>query len=104
MTHNPEKNAPVKINIERIKQGLSSRQMSKIKYECDLLRKDVQELLYVAPHLFTEGTTAANTTVIEEEKKPEVSEEKSGFKPSVESQNPYGGLYSDYDNYDILGD
>lgn len=104
MTFNPEKNAPIKINLERIKLGLSQEQLQKIKYECDLLRKDIQELLYIAPHLFTEGVTAANTVVIKEKKKPEVVEETlEGFKPSEESQNPYGGYYPDYNSYDDMG-
>lgn len=44
---------------------LSKKQMSKIEYECNLLRITIQQLYVVAPHLFHEGITAANTVVSE---------------------------------------
>lgn len=92
MTFNPEKNAPSKIDMARLKEGLSTNQMAKIKYECNLLGKDVQELLYLAPHLFTEGRTSAHTKVIEEVKvEEEVVEEEA-----AEIKETYGNVYSDY--------
>jgi hypothetical protein len=59
-----ERYSPQKIDIKRIQSGLSVHQMTKIEYECDLLRMDVQKLLYVAPFLFCEGITASNTEVV----------------------------------------
>lgn len=44
---------------------LSKKQMNKITYEAMLLKMSVQQLYIVAPHLFHEGVTAANTVVSE---------------------------------------
>lgn len=58
--------APQKIDIQKIQQGLSKKQMSKIQYECDLLRVDPQKLMYIAPHLFNEGITSSNKEYVNE--------------------------------------
>lgn len=62
---------------------LSQKQMDRIQYEAMLLKRSVQELYVIAPFLFHEGITAANTvakevepivTVTQEDTEP-VSEE-----------------------------
>lgn len=59
---------------------LSEKQLSRIKYECNLLRMTVSELYIVAPHLFHEGVTAANTVVENfEELKEKAKEVLSNF-------------------------
>ena len=93
MTHDPEKNAPVKLNISRIQQGLSKKQMTKIEYECDLLRVDVQKLVYMAPHLFNEGVTAANTVVI-----PSPTEPIKEIEKITEEETSINNIY-DYEGY-----
>lgn len=42
---------------------LSKKQLDKIKYESMLLRVSPESLYVIAPHLFHEGITAANTEV-----------------------------------------
>jgi hypothetical protein len=44
---------------------LSQKQQSRIEYECNLLRVNAEQLYYIAPHLFHEGVTAANTKIEE---------------------------------------
>ena len=60
---NPEKNSPKKFTPETINAGLSKQQQLKILYECELLSVTPQQLLNIAPHLFNEGVTSANTLV-----------------------------------------
>ncbi len=59
-----DKYAPIKINLQKIKEGLSENQMKKIMYECDLLMVSPNDLIYIAGHLFNEGITASNTYII----------------------------------------
>lgn len=87
---NPEKYAPRKIDPIKLKEGLSQKQMKRIAYECMLLKKDVQELLYIAPHLFNEGITSANTPVTE----------TIEDKPIYHNPNPYGSYSDDGDEYE----
>lgn len=42
---------------------LSKKQMDKITYESMLLRMTPQQLYIIAPHLFEEGITSANSKV-----------------------------------------
>lgn len=93
MQYNPEKNSPVKLNLETIKDGLNPKQLDKIKYECNLLRKSIQELMYIAPHLFNNGVTSANTKIVE----PKITI----FTPSKKSQEWVEDNYTEYDNYDV---
>lgn len=67
MTYNPERMAPKKYDVSKLKEGLSYEQQKKIYYEAALLRIAPQDLLYLAPHLFCEARTAANTAVILED-------------------------------------
>jgi hypothetical protein len=85
--HDPEKNAPTKIDIAKVQSTLSQKQMNKIKYECDLLRKSVQDMVYLAPFLFCEDVTAANTIVVKETKIAEPEQEEE-FEV-----NPYAHYY-----------
>lgn len=63
MTFDPNKYNPTKVDISKLKNGLSKLQMNKIAYECDLLRVDIERLIYLAPFLFIEGVTTANTKI-----------------------------------------
>ena len=72
---------------------LSKKQVKRIKYECDLLKMSPQQLYVVAPHLFVENITSANTEakdVIEE-----LKEQASNYLESLKSNDDYeyGGLY-----------
>lgn len=86
MTYDPEKMAPQKIDVKRIQEGLSKRQMQRIEYECSLLKVDIQKLLYIAPHLFNENITSANTKVIEDKTK----------ETPTNYEDVYGEYYGDY--------
>ena len=44
-----------------MKIQLSQKQMNRIEYESMLLKTSPEQLYYIAPHLFHEGITAANT-------------------------------------------
>ncbi len=97
--HDPEKYSPQKLDIKRIQEGLSNRQMSKIQYECDLLRMDIQKLLYVAAHLFNEGVTASNTKIIETVEKIHIHETeitKDSYDSGTTTYETYGDDYSYY--------
>lgn len=75
MSFDPEKNAPRKLDMEQLQKGLSKKQMDKVQYECDLMRMEPQRLLQIAPHLFNENVTAANTTI---EPEPYITQEEDG--------------------------
>jgi hypothetical protein len=101
---NPEKNSPVKIDLNTLSKGLTKRQMDKIKYACDLLRRSPQkpltleELLVVAPFLFQNGITEANTeSTVEEETEDPITEplldlENGEYNP--EESYYFDGVYS----------
>jgi hypothetical protein len=65
---------------------LSEKQLSRIKYECSLLRMAISELYIVAPHLFHEGVTAANTVVSEVNQFEELKEKAKGVLQSFDSE------------------
>lgn len=65
---------------------LSKKQMSKIEYECNLLRITIQQLYVVAPHLFHEGITAANTVVSEVNQFGELKEKAKEVLQSFDSE------------------
>lgn len=61
---NPEAYSPRKLDLTKLKSlGLSKNQMMKINYECDLLRVAIEQLVNLAPYMFVEGVTAANTAI-----------------------------------------
>ena len=64
---------------------LSKKQMDKITYEAMLMRMSPQQLYVVAPHLFIENITAANT-VIEE---PKANDETSIMAAMREQAKSY---------------
>jgi hypothetical protein len=68
--------------------NLSEKQISRIQYECMLMKRAPQELQVIAPWLFIEGVTAANTEVVEpikvEEKKVETTTEKDFYSMTDE--------------------
>lgn len=75
---------------------LSKKQMDRVKYEAMLLKISPQQLYNIAPHVFNEGITAANTKIeepIEKEKKEEIEEEELDLAISRYHQNL--GLYHD---------
>lgn len=94
---NPEKNSPRMFDLATVKNGLSEKQLSKIQYECDLLRIDLQNETHravaIIPFLFQEGITAANTKVIKEI----ISEPED--KPHIWTYNTNHQSYSN-DDYD----
>jgi len=56
---------------------LSKKQMDRVKYEAMLLKISPQQLYNIAPHVFNEGITAANTKIEEPiEKEEEIEEEE----------------------------
>lgn len=65
---------------------LSKKQMSKIEYECNLLRITIQQLYVVAPHLFHEGITAANTVISEVNQFEELKEKAKKVLKSFDSE------------------
>lgn len=65
---------------------LSKKQMSKIEYECNLLRITIQQLYIVAPHLFHEGITAANTVISEVNQFEELKEKAKEVLKSFDSE------------------
>lgn len=71
MVFDANKNNPKMLDLDRLSKGLSKEQLAKINYEADLLRMGMETLMKVAPFLFNEGVTAANTKVIKvQEKEP----------------------------------
>ena len=68
--------------------NLSEKQIKKIKYECDLLRMNIQQLYVVAPHLFVENITSANT-----ESKSVVEDLKEQAQSYLDSLKEDGGIY-----------
>jgi hypothetical protein len=81
-SYDPSKNDPKKISIENLKDGISERQTKRITYEAMLLRKTPQDLLVIAPFLYQNDITAANTTVKSKDEKPEVKKEEEEYDPS----------------------
>ena len=67
---------------------LSKKQMEKIQYEAMLLRMDLNTLYVVAPHMFTENITAANT-----ESKSIVEDLQEQAKSYLQSLSEDGGIY-----------
>ena len=77
---------------------LSKKQMEKIQYESMLLRMTPQQLYVVAPHLFNENITAANTKVEEKEITEQIDSIEKEFKSLLqnddeEDSNTYGDYY-----------
>lgn len=56
---------------------LSEKQMARIQYEAMLIKRSVQELYVMAPFLFHEGVTAANTVTKEVEPVVTVTQEET---------------------------
>jgi hypothetical protein len=67
---------------------LSKKQMDKIEYESMLLRMSPQQLYVVAPHLFVENITSANT-----ESKSVVEDLKEQAQSYLDSLKEDGGIY-----------
>lgn len=67
---------------------LSKKQMDKIQYEAMLLRMSEQQLYVIAPHLFNENITAANT-----ESKSVVEDLKEQAQSYLDSLKEDGGFY-----------
>ena len=81
MTFNPEKHSP-KFKYSDVSEiEVSPTQLKKIKYEAELLRKDVSYIIKCYPYLLEENITSANTKVEEtpklEEKEEEIEEEQT---------------------------
>lgn len=96
MTYNPNKNDPKKITITGDSIKLSEKQLSRIKYEASLLRQNPQkpltmeQMLKIAPFLFIENITAANTETKEEpEEKPDLPPEDDAYDPDFNSNDFY---------------
>lgn len=73
---------------------LSKKQMDKISYEAMLMKMSVQQLYIVAPHLFNENITAANTeskSVVEE-----LKEQAKSYLDSLEESDKTEGYYYGY--------
>jgi hypothetical protein len=74
---------------------LSKKQMDRVKYEAMLLKISPQQLYNIAPHVFNEGITAANTKIeepIEKEKEIELEEE---LDLAINRYHQNLGLYHD---------
>jgi len=95
--HNPEKNSPQKITLEKLRAGLSRKQENRIAYECDLLRTSSEKLFYMAPFLFQEDVTAANTIVIKE--KEEITQQEPKYSTDTNDDEDY--YYNLYDHDDM---
>jgi hypothetical protein len=70
--------------------NLPEKQIKKIQYESMLLRMDLNTLYVIAPHLFTENITAANTeskSIVED-----LQEQAKSYLESLEDDTS-GGLY-----------
>jgi hypothetical protein len=74
--------------------NLSQKQISRIRYECQLLKRSPQELQVIAPWLFIEGVTAANTEVVEPAKVIE-----KPVETKVESEEVYQGGDAEWTEY-----
>jgi hypothetical protein len=78
MSYNPNKHDPKKITLTGDSIKLSEKQLSRIKYEASLLRQNPQkpltleQMMTIAPFLFFENVTAANTEVKEEESEDDI--------------------------------
>ena len=77
--HNPEKYAPQKFDLNKLKMHLSQKQIKRIEYECLLLKKTIEEMLIIAPFLFTEGITASNTNETKIEPKEEEKDDNHHY-------------------------
>ena len=80
--YNPNKNDPVKINVENLKEGLSEKQTKRIAYEAMILRKTPQDLLIMAPFLYQNDITAANTKVKSTEPEEKIKKEEDEYDPA----------------------
>lgn len=76
--YDEERFAPRKINVEQLKEGLPSKQMDRLNYECMLVGVSIKELLQIASHLFRFNETT--------EKKPETYPEDNDYY----TYNSYG--------------
>lgn len=73
---------------------LSQKQMDRIKYEAMLMKMSIEQLYVVAPHIFNEGITAANT-VSEEEitSQNTLKDLKESLEESIKSSDEYHSFY-----------
>lgn len=82
--------APTKINLNKIHENLSKKQLKRIAYECNLmfpklsLQEAIQKLIFIAPHIFNEGVFSTNSVKTAE---PELEEEPK--LPSTEQFMEY---------------
>lgn len=100
--YNPNNKDPIKINIENLKEGLSKKQTERIAYESMLLRKTPQDLILIAPFLYQNDITAANTKVQSTEVKNE-EPKKELPKVSDTDEEIYEYYKSIYGSYDVDG-
>lgn len=73
---------------------LTEKQISKIKYECDLLRMNMEQLYHIAPHMFEQYTSKSTAKPVPlEPTKDEVTEEKqtdsTGYPDYHSDDYPY---------------
>lgn len=61
--YSPEKNAPKTAISNKKELEISKKQLSRIEYEANLLRKDKMYVIQCYPFLLEEGVTAANTKI-----------------------------------------
>ena len=89
--------APSKMDIKKINESLSKNQMGKILYECNLLRTTPQALTLIAPFLFNEGITAANTTITNPPMETKITEQEQEItdEDEIHYYNPYGDEFCD---------
>lgn len=73
---------------------LSQKQMDKIKYEAMLMKMSIEQLYVVAPHIFNEGITAANTVSEEEATSQETLKDlRQSLEESIKSSDEYHSFY-----------
>jgi len=72
--------------------NLSKKQLDRIQYECNLLKLSPQQLYIIAPHLFHEGVTSANTE-IKNDTFNELKEQAKEYLKSLESDDTYHSFY-----------
>jgi hypothetical protein len=78
---------------------LSVKQMDRIKYESNLLQCSIQTLYTIAPYLFQENITAANT----ESKEPEEKSDKEKDLEKYKEQIGKFGYVQDEEEYNVYG-
>lgn len=73
---------------------LSQKQMDRIKYEAMLMKMSIEQLYVIAPHIFNEGITAANTVSEEEVTSQNTLKDlKESLEESIKSSDEYHSFY-----------